>query len=83
MWLPIGNVERGNDVPPVSNIASGLDEFDEEELPPDNEDGLDFATIVRNKLLEDYTKREKEKETFGEFEVRKEFLQFSSHLYRH
>ncbi len=28
---------RGNTVPPITGIASGLDEFDEEGLPPDEE----------------------------------------------
>ncbi len=46
----------------VASSASGLDDFEEEGLPPD---GGDFGLAVRNKLLDEH-----KKETLAELEVR-------------
>ncbi len=45
----------------VAGSASGLDDFEEEGLPPDSGD---FGAAVRNKLLEEH-----KKETLAELEV--------------
>ena len=47
-----------------SNTASGLDDFDEEGLPPMG--GQDFGSMIRDKILGEHNK----KESLTEFEVR-------------
>ena len=47
-----------------SNTASGLDDFDEEGLPPMG--GQDFGSMIRDKILGEHNK----KDSITEFEVR-------------